>query len=199
MTNYIKDLIKAYKNIPIQYLDNAIESTYRGTYTRQEIERVISAELYHQWRCIMCNNKTKYSGLILHFQIGKLLSRGGNVEFPDFVLHGGQTGPNKDRNVLFLEIKMKTVSPDDIRKGLNAIYPKSSGNRGLGYEQCVYFIPELSIEEIKKEIDSIKNKGRSGVKFAQVLKSSSLHHDNFFIVGNTFKPISLEKLLKLNV
>jgi hypothetical protein len=120
---YLSDLSKAYRAINRTYLKRqVIHSLLRNVDVKpQEIERVFLAELYHQWRTIMDNNKTSYQTLVLHSEIGKMVTY-GTVQHPDLALHGGQIGAyRRTHNKVFVELKMKDIDDEDIIKCFNAM------------------------------------------------------------------------------
>jgi hypothetical protein len=155
MTPYVNDLFAAYQNIPATYFnDRVIHSHGDQNIDHQKIERVINAELYHQWRILIDNEHLpnfvgdrKYTDLILHSEIGKRLSPvdlNNRSKHPDLVLHGGQDGANcrPPYNKVFVELKIDNYEKKDITKGFLAL------NDPFRYESWVYIIHNLSLEDI---------------------------------------------------
>ena len=141
MYKYIFDLEEAFRNVSSRYTSNRVHHSLRVDENTQGIERPFMSELYHQWRVIMEKNPSRYSKLILHSNIGKVVN-GNNVEFPDLVLHGGQIGENRRLNEVVVEIKMNNYSSIDVSKLFNAL----RGN--LNYNKAVYILYNKTFEEI---------------------------------------------------
>jgi len=148
---YIADLFAAYGNIPIKYSNKSVIHSQRQVEpTTQQIERVFSAELYHQLRKIMDIKENRYIDLILHTEIGKLINN-NTVQHPDMVLHGGQIGPNRENNnKIFLELKMDEFDNADFEKIYYAL-------ENLNYKYGVYIIHNMGINEIRSVFDRIRN------------------------------------------
>jgi hypothetical protein len=144
MSQYIFDVINAFDNIPIEYFNVDVHHIAEYYSKKQKIERVFMSELYHQWRKIMENKPLVYSGLILHTEIGKIITK--NVEFPDISLHGGQFGKNRMRNELMIELKMDDYDSNDFTKLRSAL-----GNP-LQYKSVLYLIVNSNKETIKNKI-----------------------------------------------
>ena len=118
---FLIDLSSAYSNIHLDYFNKQVVHYFNGeTPTTQDIERVVLAELYHQWRYIMVQKAERYNNLILHSEIGKRMSESG-IQHPDLVLHGGQSGDNRTVNKILVELKMDVLTKEDIKKCLYAI------------------------------------------------------------------------------
>lgn len=160
MTPYVDDLFTAYKKIPQLYFNTAVIHSRGDDYIHhQKIERVVNAELYHQWRKIMdrefsptYTGTKKYQNLILHSEIGKLLSDTESSKHPDLVLHGGQVGQFRGApyNKVFVELKMDGYEENDINKGFLALCEP------FHYEAWVYIIHNASlaaIRQIPQEVD----------------------------------------------
>lgn len=155
MNKYLFDLGEAFFLVSDDYSNNKVaRATTTGLNVNenhiQQVERPFMTELYHQWRMIMTENSERYSGLILHATIGKLIN-GDNVEFPDLALHGGQVGATRDRNEVMVEIKMNNYDPNDMRKLFNSISGRLSYNKG------VYIIFNNKIEDIKVSLENERN------------------------------------------
>lgn len=150
MYKFLFDLEEAFYNVPIDYTNNRVARATVQVVNEnhiQRIERPFMTELYHQWRLIMINNPSRYNGLILHATIGKLID-GDNVEFPDLALHGGQVGPNRNRNEVMVEIKMENYDANDMRKLFNAVSGK------LSYKKGVYIVFNKTFDQIKISVNN---------------------------------------------
>jgi hypothetical protein len=142
MRDYLNDLKEAFHKVPTTYLKDTVEHLGEPVKNTQGIERPFMAELYHQWRIIIEDNPNRYRNLNIHAELGKRLLANQFIEYPDIVLHGGQTGEYRNQNKLFLEIKMTTFCSNDLRKILVA-------TSNLQYQVGVYAIVNASIETLK--------------------------------------------------
>lgn len=163
MNIYLQHLQYSYSSIDKKYFEDKVLHDNISEPIPQAIERVVQAELYHQWRSIIDtfeNQKeaSPYHGLILHSEIGKQLSVDGEKQHPDLVLHGGQTGPNRLINKVLVELKMNLFSVNDVEKIEYAI------NSYLKYEYCVYiihaFTPEKFASTFMKECPKVRTLGK---------------------------------------
>lgn len=149
MKIFLDDLQEAYSLVPEVYFNDEVQQTHRKNFSSvQGIERSFMSELYHQWRKIMESKLDRYTNLILQTTIGKIIEPEKNtVEFPDMVLHGGQTGDHRNANEVFIEIKIENYDPQDVKKIFEAL-------EYLNYNFGVYIINESTYDEIQK---SVKN------------------------------------------
>ena len=140
MNEYLIDLSTSFRNIQVIYFDQNVIHSLEGIQTDHDIERVVLAEFYHQWRKLMDDNPIRYRNLILHTEIGKSLANNQEIKHPDLVLHGVQKGPNKlTLNKVFVELKLSDFDSDDISKCFFAL-------RNHNYEYAVCIIIDFSIE-----------------------------------------------------
>ena len=174
----MKDLKKAYRSVPNTYLNQDVIHSLINLAKIQDIERVFLAELYHQWRVLMESNPKKYRNLVLHSEIGKMLSR-NKVQFPDLALHGGQIGGWRlTKNKVYVELKMNEFAKDDIIKCFNAL---SNHN----YKISVCIIHQRDNSFIRKRV--IDNSG--------IISNYSNLFDEFYFLTHADLLINLNDLL----
>jgi len=100
MNKCLVDIMSAVTSIDSGYF-KARGTRLNETQYDQHIEQSFSAELFHQFRCIMEKtvNLGYYENLVLHFDITKL-----SVDSrPDLVLHESQS--NRNNQQMFIEVK----------------------------------------------------------------------------------------------
>jgi hypothetical protein len=116
----------------------------------QAAEHAFSAELYHQFRTVIENDKTKYyRNILLQFDLEK--QRFGGKR-PDIVLH---TSPmsRKDQR-LFIEVKTN-LKKRAFNKDLNKLFLATAENNEkeqLGYSNAVFIVGKIELNKIEKHI-----------------------------------------------
>jgi DNA mismatch repair ATPase MutS len=126
----------------------------------QFIERVFAYELYHQFRIIMDSFPQLYGHLVLN---GEVRKNGFNESiicknhiYPDLVLHRNQTTKSKDSQKLFIEIKSKSFSNEqlenDFKKLLTAVSER------LNFEEAVFISINLNPKDVLNELKKVINK-----------------------------------------
>jgi len=178
MNKYLEDLKKAYSSVPNTYLNQDVIHSLIDIAKIQDIERVFLAELYHQWRVLMESNPTKYKNLVLHSEIGKMLTQ-KKVQFPDLALHGGQIGEWRvTKNEVYVELKMKKFAKYDIIKCFNAL-----SNHNYNISVCIIHQRDNSF--IRKRV--INNSG--------TISNYSNLFDKFYFLTHADSLINLNDLL----
>ena len=198
MSQYLKDLHVAFNNVHKNYLnDDVIHSLRKNGVSTQKIERVFHAELYHQWRKIMDDDIAKtdgsekiYSDYVLHSQIGKNL--GGNVKFPDLVLHGGQIGQYRNtKNEIFAEIKIEDFDSSDFLKIIQALLiPEFKYNYG------VYILSLSDFGNIKKCVNGIVQDKTRYPHIHRILQDKKQLFERFFFITYADGLFDIQKCFK---
>ena len=135
MEKCITDFLSALSNIDENYITviglNAANEEYQ-----QAAENAFSAELYHQYKSIIENDKKGYyQGLQLHFDLTK---QRFNFRRPDMVLHKAPDSRLDQR--LYIEIKTNRTCinyDSDFEKIFLALSPDDD-NEQLGYSNAIF-------------------------------------------------------------
>jgi len=146
MSQYLEHLEKAFNDVPPFYRQCEVQRHAPYYIQDQGIERTFMCELYHRWKVVIYKNLGDYQGLYLQATIGKKITPDKDVEFPDLVLHQGQSGDPTNGNVLFVEIKMDSYDKDDVSKIFR-------GLENLNYNYGVYIISNSSKQKILESIN----------------------------------------------
>ncbi len=169
MTIFLKHLETAFRNVNKKYYSSLAFNDYpidspeedRKIYV-QFIERVFAYELYHQFRIIMDSFPQLYSHLVLN---GEVRKNGFNESiicknhiYPDLVLHRNQTTKSKDTQKLFIEIKSKSFSNEQLENDFKKLITAVSER--LNFKEAVFVSINLNskdvLNELKKVISNIQ-------------------------------------------
>jgi len=151
MEKCITDLIEAIKNVDNNYI-TVIGFHNDNSEYQQAAENAFSAELYHQYKSIIENNKMEYyKGLQLHYDLTKQRFNG---QRPDLVLHRAPNSREDQR--LYIEIKTnRTVInfDSDFGKIFLALEPNNE-NEKLGYKNAVFLSVKSPLNQVQESIKS---------------------------------------------
>lgn len=164
MTIFLTHLETAFRNVEKKYFSNWAFNEYPNDSPEDErklyvqfIERVFAYELYHQFRKIMDSFPQLYENLVLN---GEVRKNGFNESiicknhiYPDLVLHRNQTTKSKDSQKLFIEIKSKSFSNEqlenDFKKLITAVSEK------LNFEYAVFISINLNPKDVLNELQKL--------------------------------------------
>lgn len=149
MEKCITDLIDAIKKVDDNYI-KVIGFNVEDKVYQQAAENAFTAELYHQFKSIIENDKTGYyKNLQLHYDLTKMRFNG---QRPDLVLH--RAPDSRDIQRLYVEIKTCKSTIDynsDFDKIFLATAPNNRRER-LGYENAVFISVNSESVQVKQKI-----------------------------------------------
>ena len=153
MEKCVIDLLAAISQIESTYI-SIIGYNSNDLRYQQAAENAFTAELYHQYKSIIVNDKTDYyNNLQLHYDLTKMRFDGRR---PDLVLH--KSPDSRDIQKLYIEIKTSASTNNyisDFEKILLATEP-NNGETHLGFVNASFISVKTNIESVYQKIREFK-------------------------------------------
>lgn len=149
MEKCIIDLASAIGKIDADYTQ-VIGFDFNSEKYLQAAEHAFSAELYHQFRTIIENDRTRYYKKIkLQFDLEKQRFGGRR---PDMVLHASPMNRNDQR--LYIEVKTN-LKKKAFKKDFNKLFlatAVSNEKEQLGFVNAVLVVGKIELDKIEKHV-----------------------------------------------